>query len=253
MADDVDDLGWDAPVRATWQDLRFGVRLMRRSPLFTSVAIAVLALGIGVNTALFSIVNTLFFRPLPVHAPEELVYVYSANRAGQAAPFLNPEELDHLTERGSALGQFSEHWQLSQPLSVGDETESVFGEWVESAYFEILGVRPLLGRVLGAAEDDPATTERAIVISHDFWTQVFKADPAALGQRVRLRSLHYTVVGVMPDGFTGVTDPWRPSQFWITFQQSREGRPRWRGHGNRPAGAGRDDRSAHGLHAVDHA
>lgn len=210
-----------------WQDVRYGVRLMRRSKRFTLVAMLVLSLGIGVNTALFSIVNALFFRPLPVERPDELVYFYSVNQYGQVLAGISPDQQETLRSAGADLLDFTGHWRVSQALSVDNDTELASGEWVEHTYFDLLGVKAIVGRLLGPSEDDPANPEVGIDISDDFWKRRFHADPDVIGTRVRVGDRYATIIGVLEPGFTGLSDPFRPSQYW-------EGMQAYLGHGIRP-------------------
>jgi putative ABC transport system permease protein len=205
-------------------DLRYAIRRMRRSPGFTAVAVVVLALGIGVNTALFSVVNALFFKPLPVRVPDELVCVYQTSSRGQVGPVLFQEGFDYLKEQAVDLIEFTSHSQRSGALSADGMTERVSGESVRSSYFDLLGVKPMLGRVLGPQEDDPANPELALVISHDLWARRFQSDPSVVGKRVELEHRTFTIVGVAAPGFRGVSDIWTPSHFWVGFQQMFPGR-----------------------------
>ena len=205
-------------------DVRYAVRRMRRSPGFTAVAVVVLALGIGVNTALFSIVNALFFKPLPVRAPEELVYLYATDPSGQVSAFLLPEELDFFREQAADLVEFTSHLYGGTALSADDERERVSGEFVSGSYFDVLGVKAVLGRTLGPRDDDPANPEAAVVIGHDLWTRRFRADPNIIGKLVQLQRRPFTIVGVMEPGFRGLSDFWTPSEYWATPQQVFPGR-----------------------------
>jgi putative ABC transport system permease protein len=210
-----------------WQDVRYGARLMRRSKRFTLVAMLVLSLGIGVNTALFSIVSALFFRPLPVERPGELVYFYSVNQYGQVLAGISPDQQKAFRSAGADLLDFTGHWRVSQTLSVDNDTELASGEWVEHNYFDVLGVKPVLGRLLGPAEDDPANPEVGIDISYDLWTGRFRADPNVLGTSIRVGERYATIIGVMGPGFRGLSDPFRPTEYW-------EGLQGYVGHGIRP-------------------
>jgi putative ABC transport system permease protein len=212
-------------VRTFWldalrQDASYAARQLRRTPAFSCTAVVVLGLGIGVNTAIFSVVNAVFFRPVPVRAPGELVYVYE-----QPGPYqlqiTNELDLVFFREHSSAFASVTAHAATSEPMSVDNEEEVENGEIVAANYFEVLGVAPMLGRPLRPEEDDVATAERAIVISHDLWLRRFGADWAVLGREVRLgwNEQRFVVVGVAPAGFAGLADPWAPSQFWVTRAQ----------------------------------
>jgi putative ABC transport system permease protein len=213
---------------ALWQDVRYGLRLMRRSPAFSATAIVVLSLGIGVNTALFSIVDALFFKPLPVRAPQELFYLYTKNEAGQVMTTMNPELLDRMRE----LADLTSHQRRRIPFTADNDTSVLDGETVDANYFDLLGVRMELGRGFGPAEEDPANPGIALVISDDFWTRRFQRDPAVLGKKAKLNHVDVTIVGVAEPGFTGLADPWTPSQFWAPGYQTyvaNVGRPPARG------------------------
>lgn len=211
-----------------WQDVKYGVRLMRRSPAFSITAALVLSLGIGVNTALFSIVNALFFKPLPVEAPEELFYLYTKNEAGQVMASFDQTMFEYFASRAPDLADYTGHWGVRMPFSVDGETEVVSGEWVRGNYFDLLGVRAQLGRILGPSEDDPANPVIGIVISDRLWNRRFKRDPDVIGRQVRIRYFTATIVGVAEPGFDGLSDPWNPSAFWASGLQmygAEYGRP----------------------------
>lgn len=198
------------------QDVRYALRLMQRSPAFSITAVVVLALGIGVNTALFSVVNALFFAPLPVRAPDELFYVFrEATGPRMLTLDRRPDDRVFFMERTSALADYAGHTQSRPRLTVDGETSLVWCELVTANYFELVGVRVARGRLLGPADESSSPGDAAIVISHEFWTRQFDADPDVLGTRVRLQDLHATIVGVAEEGFTGLTDPWSRSQVWI--------------------------------------
>ena len=136
-----------------WQDVRYGARLMRRSPGFTLVAIVVLALGIGVNTALFSIVNALFYAPLHVRAPDELVYVYKLTITDRTSPMAR-KQLDGLAALGAGIADFTTHGWSSMNLTVDGDTQPAMVETVEGNYFSLLGVQMAAGR---RARDRPTS------------------------------------------------------------------------------------------------
>lgn len=197
-------------------DMKQGLRLMRRGPAFTVTAAIVLSLGIGVNTALFSVINSLFFAELPVESPDELFYLYTKNEAGQVMASLDPEGAEFFAKRGSDLAEFTHHWRIQKRVTADDLTELAYGETVDTNYFQLLGVQAVLGRILDATDGDQSAPGLAVVISHDFWTRRFAADPAVLGKTIRLNAVVGTVVGVTPPGFKGVSDPWTPSQWWAS-------------------------------------
>jgi len=213
-------------------DLRYSVRILGKHPVFTAVATAVLAVGLGINTALFSIVYAVFYKPLPVHAPSELAYLYwitgKVNRRPTAMPQPDYEFLrDHMT----TLAAVTAHWGVTQRVTVGDQTELARGEWVFANYFDVLGMRPIVGRAFRPEDDDVSRTDFAIVLSHDLWMRRFGGDPNVIGRQVRIHRWNdgdriFTVVGVMGPGFAGVSDPWTPTEFWTTLPHSAANYPR---------------------------
>ena len=219
---------WAHALTALVHDIRYALRLMRRGPGFTATAILVLSLGIGVNTALFSIVNALFFKPLPVERPEELVYFYEVSQYGVARHYFQPDHAQYLEEPGRDTFELGNSWQLTVPFSADEETTLVSGEHVSSNYFALLGVAPALGRVLGPEEGDPSSPDLAMVISHRLWMRRFGGADDALGKEVRLSDqffrMFFRIVGVAPPGFDGLSSPVSPTDFWVTYTQ-RTGQP----------------------------
>jgi predicted permease len=214
-------------MRGFWQDLRYGVRLLRRSPAFATTAVLVLALGIGVNTALFSIVNALFFTPLPVRNPQSLIYLYTTSLNGNVTA-IGQQRREILEAQGADLADFTSHNQARAGLSTDDETQATATEVVDGRYFSVLGVAAARGRVLEPIDEDPANPERAVVISHDLWVRRFHADPTIVGQQIRLHAtidgvLSFTIIGVTPPGFHGVSAPWTPTQLWICNTSKNSG------------------------------
>jgi putative ABC transport system permease protein len=203
---------------AIWQDVRFSLATLRRAPAFATMAVLVLGLGIGVNTAIFSLVNAAFFAPIPVERPEELVYLYQLLPSRQTA-LTGHRELDFLREHNDVFSGLTAHWARPLALTIGDEPTTAPGEIVTANYFDVLGVKPALGRTFDPAEDDVSTTGRAIVISDDLWARRFVRAPNALGAIIRIEGQPFTVVGIMPPGFHGLSDPWAPTDCWVPAAQ----------------------------------
>jgi putative ABC transport system permease protein len=202
-----------------WQDVRYSLRMLRRSPAFASVAILVLALGVGVNTAVFSIVNAAFFRPLPLPAPQELVYLYQVNQYHEVLP-THVADVDFFeTQHRDAFAGVTGHANIaSARFTAGDETDLISGEAVESNYFDVLRVKAALGRTFGPDDGLLKMSEWAVVISYDWWTRRFQRDPAVVGRQVQLEGVIFTIIGVTAPGFVGVSDPWNPSQYWVPYR-----------------------------------
>jgi predicted permease len=194
------------------QDLRIGLRVLRKNPGFTFVVTATLALGIGANTAIFGLVDTLLLRPLPaVKAPGELVLLMRGDGQGPTTSY--PEFTD-LRERNDVLSGLALYTQA--PISFGNNVRSevVLGAMVSANYFDVLGIKPSLGRTFLPEEDRTAGTHPVVVLNHSFWESRFNSDRSVVGQTIVLNSRRLTVVGIAPPGFNGETPPMKVS-LWI--------------------------------------
>jgi predicted permease len=192
------------------QDLRYAVRLLRRAPGFSIVAAATLALGIGVNGSIFSMVNGLILRaPEGIEEPERLVQVARSYETEPRWDTWSWPALELIASEATALQGVAGYWGQSSVIGQGNEVEPVWGQVVTGNYFELLGARPHLGRLLQPADDAPPTSDRVVVLSHALWSTRFGADPAMVGRRVSIGPLSYVVVGVATPGFTGaaIFDP----------------------------------------------
>jgi predicted permease len=215
-------LGWLATVV---QDFRYGVRLLGRRPAFSVAAALVLALGIGATTALFSVVNGLFNRPLGVADPERLFYLYSKNWSGQVGHYLAPAEREFFANESRDLADYTSHWLWPRVrLVIDQENQFLAAGMVESNFFSIAGVEMVRGRPFRPEDDDPANTERSMVISHDLWLTRFQGEEDIVGRRVQLvrpdgGRQEFRIVGVAAAGFRGLSDPLTPVQCWVTGAQ----------------------------------
>ena len=162
-------------------DVRFALRWLRRSPAFTLVAVASLAIGIGFNTALFTLVDALLFRPLPVERPDRLVDVFtSGGDADRYATSSYPDFLDFKAQN-EVFTDMLGYSPTFGAMNLGDRSRLAMGEIVTGNYFQLLGVAPVVGRTL-LPEDDRAGAPRVVVISYRLWTREFAASPSAVGQ-----------------------------------------------------------------------
>jgi predicted permease len=211
-------------VETLLKDVRYALRWMRRSPGFSAVAILSLGLGVGVNTAMFSLVDSLLFRPLPVTAPDTLVDVFTTGGDGdEYATTSYPDFLD-LKTHNTVFTDMLGYSPMMAPLSLGaDRSRISLGQVVTSNHFALLGVQPLLGRMLVPSDDDPASP-RAVVIAHRMWQREFGADPAIVGKTLTLRGQPYSIVGVAPASFTGVV-PLLAPELWLPIQHVEEVEP----------------------------
>ncbi len=217
---------------ATLKDVRFALRMLRKNPGFTAVAVLTLALGIGANTAIFSIVNGVLLRPLPFKDPERLVTVWERNpEHGYEANGVAAANFDDWRAQNQSFEQMALFRTASKmDLTVGDETERVTGFAVAANLFPLLGSNPLLGRGFTSEEEIPGR-EDVVVLGHRLWQRRFGGDPAVVGKSLLLDGRTYAVVGVMPRGvcFPGGTgmlygdyDP--AADLWMPLAVSSEER-----------------------------
>jgi predicted permease len=206
-----------------WQDLRFALRILAKSPAFAAVAILSLALGIGANTALFSLMDGMLLRDLPVRNPRELVEFVRADPGGAMMTNLPYPVFARFEQDRSVLSDVFAF--RSSTLAFG--SERVTAHTVSGAFFRALGVNPLLGRAIVPDDDWPVAMNHVAVLSHAFWIRRLNGDPSILGAKVHLSGETFTVLGVMPPDFFGVDrselpDIWvplsavrRPGQVWV--------------------------------------
>ncbi len=181
------------------QDLRFALRTLAKSPGFTLVAVLTLALGIGANAAIFSVVNAVLLRPLPYADPDALVRLLTVE-GGSRGPNMTPPDFLDLAERSRAFSDVAAYGQGSAALSGEGEPLRLNVARTSASFFRTLGVAPLLGRDFRAEDNQPGS-EPVAVLGHGLWRQRFGGDPAVVGGRVTLNGKPHTVVGVMPPGF----------------------------------------------------
>jgi len=211
---------------AFWQNIRYGLRMLARSPGFTAVAVLTLALGIGANTAIFSVVNAVLLRPLPYKDPDRLVRIWET-RPGQAFPRTVISQGEYLTWREQARS-FEQLAIIDYPgfsLSDGGEPEQTPGAVVTTNFFEMLGIAPALGRSFAAGEGGPGH-ERVAILSYALWQRHFGGAANALGKTIHVDGKPYTVIGVMPRGF-GFGGP---TDIWVPFEFAADEENRWSSH-----------------------
>jgi len=206
------------------QDLRYAVRTLRKAPLFTSVAVFSLALGIGANTAIFTLVNQIILQLLPVRHPEELVLLtargrhYGSNNGGNAISY--PMYQDFRDKNQVFQGMFCKYG-MDFSLAVDGRTEAISGELVSGNYFPVLGVGAALGRVFTAADDLYQGQHPLAVLSYGFWKSRFNGDRGVLGKRIVVNGYPLTIVGVSRAGFDGVEAGVSP-QIRVPMMMKRE-------------------------------
>jgi len=181
------------------QDLRFGARMLVKNPGFTLISVLTLALGIGANTAIFSVVNTVLLRPLPYKDAEQLVAVWEVQSKVNQTMFSPAEFLDYQTQNQS-FSEMAAHRLMYVTLTGQGEPEQLNGRIVSGNFFSMLGVRAEQGRIF-QSEDGRAGAARVAIISHDFWQQRFGGDPNVISKALTLSGEPVTLIGVMPPGF----------------------------------------------------
>ena len=200
------------------QDVRYGIRTLGRTPGFTAVAVAVLALGIAANATVFTLANAFFLRPLPVSDTDTLIRVCS-NRYSTTSQ----RSMLEYRRRTSTLSGLAGFQLRSLGLRVDGEIEHSFGEIVSGEYFTMLGVTAARGRLFGPDDDRPDAAPVA-VLSHAFWTRRFGASPDAIGRTIALNGATFTVVGVASPDFTGLMSPLR-GDLWVPLSADALLRP----------------------------
>ncbi len=199
-----------------WQDLRFGARLLRKQPGFTLVAVLTLAFGIGANTAIFSVANALLFRPpVGVAKPGELVDIGRSRGGGGFSPNSYPNYVD-LRQRATTLDGVYAYPLFPQALSLGNAAgaERIYGAFVSTNYFTVLGAMPGAGRLFSAVDSERPGASPYAVLSHTCWTRRFHRGPTIVGQTITINRQPFTIIGVASAGFQGTgvraVDVWLP-------------------------------------------
>jgi predicted permease len=195
------------------QDIRFALRMLCKNPAFTAVALISLAVGIGANTAIFSVVNAILFRDRPFQAPETLVNIYRDQGEGWLYWLNYPDYLELKEQTSGLLSELEGHQIVITQRDVGDGVDVLMGELVTGGYFNMLGVGTHLGRPLLPEDHVAPGAHPVIVLGFDYWQRAFASDPRVVGESLRLAGRDYTVVGVAPPDFAGSVRGFRPDFF----------------------------------------
>jgi hypothetical protein len=195
--------GWRS-IEDLLQDLRYGLRMLRRSPGFTAAAVFSLALGIGANTSIFTLINALLLRMLPVRDPQQLVLLDQANLETSGQPSFPYPFYRELRDHNQVFSGIVCYSDMAPGLRINAGAERVSGELVSGNYFTVLGVKPYIGRLLTPDDDKLPGAERVAVLSHGFWNRRFGADPGIVGKVLQLNTVPVTVIGVTPPAFHGL-------------------------------------------------
>jgi predicted permease len=220
-------------VDSAWQDVRYALRSLRRQPAFAALAVGTLALGIGLNTAVFDVYSALTMRPWPAPDAERLVKIFSVSardlraRAGGGPGGFSQAELRYFVEHSRTFTGFMLMRSGGGDRTLGDD--DIPASWVSGSFFQVLGIRMAAGRGFTPEEDRLEAPAAVAVLSHGYWQRQFGGDPALPGRTIRLEDVPFTVVGVAPASFAGTTservDIWmpiasaallRPNDRWVT-------------------------------------
>jgi len=204
-------------------DLRAGVRRLRQNPGFSIIAILTLALGIGANASIFSVINAILFRPLPLERPSELVSL-NETMAGNTVPFLSYPNYRDFRDRNSVLTELAAYGVI--PASVGQKGSSqrMWGYIVTGNYFELLRVKPLAGRLFQPEDDKVRGGHPVVVLSYTGWQKRFGGDPQIVGAKIQVSGREFTVLGVTPKTFIGTELMISPDVFFpMAMQKELEG------------------------------
>ena len=219
------------------QDIRYGLRMLHRAPSFALAAALTLALGIGVNTAVFSVVNAIVLRPLPVRDGDRLVVIASQRASSQSLRGVSFEDIQDY--RRATVDLFEDIAGYSVGFlglaPIGGEPQRVLVTWVTGNYFQLLDIRPTLGRVIRVDEGTPGRIDPVAVLGYSTWQRRFGGDPSVVGRNVMVNGRTCTIVGVAPPDFSG-TFAFSESELYLPL--------------NWQSGDGFDDRRARGLHAI---
>ena len=193
------------------QDVRYGLRMLAKNPGFTCIAILTLALGIGANTAIFSLLNQVLLRRLPVRNPEELVVLKSPGPKrghvwsdGDDSEVFSYPLYKGLAKNGTVFDGVIARYEFAAGIASRGQTDRGSGELVTGNYFQVLGVRSALGRVLSPADDDVQSAHPVLVLSHAYWGRHFGGDAGVLNQTILVNNTEMTIVGVAQAGFSGI-------------------------------------------------
>ena len=193
-------------------DMLHGLRLLAQRPGFTAAVLVTLALGIGANSAMFTILNAIVLRPLPYADPERLVVIWESlpERGWSQFAVSQPNFLDWQAQSGTAFERLAAFVHRPANLTLGGETERIAGRAVSHDFFPLLGIRPILGRDFRPEEDKPGSTERVALISRGLWQRRFGKDPGVVGRAIDLDDVPYTVIGILPEFFWGDAEVFVP-------------------------------------------
>lgn len=223
------------------RDFTFALRTLGRTPVVSAIAILSLALGIGANTAIFSLFEQILLRPLPVANPNELVNLTangprdgsnSTNNAGDMDSIFSYPMFRDLEQSQQVFTGIAAHRTFGANLSFNGQTSSTSGMFVSGSYFPVLGLNPAIGRLFTPEDDKTPGAHRLAVLSHSYWTERFAQSPSVLNQTVLVNGVQLTIIGVAPEGFRGTTIGTMP-KIYAPISMREELTPGWKGLNSR--------------------
>jgi predicted permease len=231
VKDHTRDAGWESMFDGCWRDVVYAVRGLRRAPVFSGVIVAVLALGIGANTAIFSVLNAVLLRPLPVHEPGRLITVAAVGPSADDGAFSYAAYQQFASEGRAIVDALATSGRMRDAVSFdgAPAPEPVDLKWVSGNYFTVLGVPAAEGRTLLPSDDQLTPAAPVAMLSNAFWTRRFGRDASAIGRRFVFKTVGFTVVGVAPAGFFGDTVGEAPD-LWLPMTTRQAGPDVWTGH-----------------------
>ncbi|MEO8452809.1 MAG: ABC transporter permease [Gemmatimonadota bacterium] len=217
--------GWENVVGTAFADLRYALRVLRKAPVFTAVAIVVIAVGSGAVTTIFSAMNAIVLRPLPgTTDPGRLIGLERHRPDANDGISASYEYFDYLRRNAHSLDGLAAWSKVTFAISSGGEGIAVYGNMVSGNYFSVLGVRPALGRFFTPEEDRTPLTHPVLVVSHAFWRTRLGGDSGVVGRPVTVNGLRYTIVGVAPPAFHGAFTPIL-IEAWVPLMMQQHLRP----------------------------
>src|SRR6267378_3024917 len=233
--------GWESFVETLWQDLRYGARMLHKNPGSTAAVVIALALGIGLNTTVFTFVNALLLRPpAGVKAPGRLleVWIHNPRSSGAEAylPMTYPDYLYYRDHNQSFEGMLAYDGDPHLVIwNRSGEGQTVLGQLVSGNFFSLLSVNAVLGRTISTEDDQTATPQPVVVLGYAFWREHLGSDPSIVGKTLMLNGANYSVIGVAPAGFTGLLvgfepDFWAPTTIVEQITRDKGRLSNWHGH-----------------------
>ena len=225
------DVGWEVALESLWRDVRYASRGLRKAPAFAAVAVVTLALGIGANTAIFSVINAVMLRPLPVASPDELISLEALHADTTERTFSFAAYRLFALDAAPVIDAIAASSVRREAIAIDGPPEPVDYKWVSGNYFTMLGVKTIVGRSLLPSDDRLPSGEAVAVLSEAYWTRRFGRDPGVIGRSVRVKATPFTIVGVAPARFRGETVGERLTDIWMPLT-AQPGAPPflWRGH-----------------------